>query len=86
MFFTVCASRTEGGIREIGLVEAPWLIKANVEAHTYPMATMDLMATLLDLLNMKSYQSRPLDGHCKRTQAILTFRRPTQLEFQECFF
>jgi hypothetical protein len=26
---------TEGGIREIGLVEAPWLVKANGETHTH---------------------------------------------------
>lgn len=54
---------TEGGIREIGLVEAPWLVKSNREEKTYPMATMDLMASLLDLLQMQSYHNRPLDGH-----------------------
>ena len=54
---------TEGGIREIGLVEAPWLVKSNREEKTYPMATMDLMASLLDLLQMRSFHNRPLDGH-----------------------
>ena len=54
---------TEGGIREIGVVEAPWLVHSNREEKLYPVATMDLMATLLDLLGMQSYHNRPLDGY-----------------------
>ena len=54
---------TEGGIREIGLVEAPWLFSANREEKHYPFATMDLFATVLDLLGgMASFEGRPLDG------------------------
>ena len=45
------------------MVQAPWLVKSNREEKTYPMATMDLMASLLDLLGMKSYRNRPIDGH-----------------------
>ena len=53
---------SEGGIREIGLVEAPWLVRRNGEEASFPFATMDLMPTVLDLLGMASFQGRPLDG------------------------
>eukprot|EP01047_Picozoa_sp_COSAG01_P036886 COSAG01_NODE_2900_length_6892_cov_34.502871_2_plen_67_part_00 len=41
---------TEGGTREIGLVEYPPAVKANRVETTYPIITMDLMATVLDIL------------------------------------
>lgn len=53
---------TEGGTREIGLVEFPPAVKANrVEPH-FPVITMDYMATILDLLGLESHKGRPLDG------------------------
>jgi hypothetical protein len=41
---------TEGGTREIGLVEYPPAVKANRVEMAYPIITMDLMATVLDIL------------------------------------
>lgn len=53
---------TEGGTREIGLVEFPAAVRANrVEQH-FPISTLDLLPTVLDLLDLKSYKGRSLDG------------------------
>ena len=40
---------TEGGTREIGLVEYPPAVKANRVEAAFPIITMDLMATVLDI-------------------------------------
>eukprot|EP01060_Flectonema_neradi_P032667 TRINITY_DN523_c0_g1_i13.p1 TRINITY_DN523_c0_g1~~TRINITY_DN523_c0_g1_i13.p1 ORF type:complete len:569 (+),score=122.32 TRINITY_DN523_c0_g1_i13:61-1767(+) len=53
---------SEGGIREIGIVEYPPVIKANRVEETFPIATMDLLPTVLDLLGKSSYEGRALDG------------------------
>ena len=53
---------SEGGIREIGLVEYPAVVKQNREEFTYPMATMDLLPTVLDMIGQKPFEGRALDG------------------------
>lgn len=53
---------TEGGTRVIGIVEYPPAVKANRVELTYPIITMDVMATVLDILGLPSYQGRRLDG------------------------
>ena len=35
-----------------------------VSVRSYPIITMDLMATALDVLGMESFEGRPLDGGC----------------------
>lgn len=65
---------TEGGIREIGLVEFPPEIKENRVEKRYPVVTMDYMATILDVLGMSPYQNRPLDG----TSLLPFFRNQTK--------
>ena len=54
---------TEGGTREIGLIEYPPAVKANRVEMEYPVQTTDVMATMLDILGMESFEGRPLDGH-----------------------
>lgn len=54
---------TEGGTRVIGLVEFPPAIRQNMVFDTYPIVTMDIMSTILDLLQMPAPLGRPLDGH-----------------------
>ena len=53
---------TEGGSREIGLIEYPPAVKANRVEKQFPVITMDVMATVLDVLGMDSFEGRPLDG------------------------
>ena len=53
---------TEGGTREIGLIEYPPAVKANRVEKQFPVITMDVMATVLDVLGMDSFEGRPLDG------------------------
>eukprot|EP00041_Stephanoeca_diplocostata_P037592 m.1428668 g.1428668 ORF g.1428668 m.1428668 type:complete len:622 (+) comp25067_c0_seq3:83-1948(+) len=53
---------TEGGTREISIVEFPPLIKRNRVEAQYPTITMDYMATLLDLLDLPHPMGRALDG------------------------
>jgi arylsulfatase A-like enzyme len=53
---------TEGGTREIGLIEYPPAVKANRVEMEYPVQTTDVLATMLDILGMESFESRPLDG------------------------
>ena len=53
---------TEGGTREIGLIEYPPAVKANRVETQFPVITMDVMATVLDVLGMGSFEGRPLDG------------------------
>ena len=53
---------TEGGIREIGIIEYPPVIKQNSIEKLFPIATMDLLPTILDILNKTSFEGRPLDG------------------------
>ena len=53
---------TEGGIRVIGLVEYPHLVKQNRVEERFPIVTMDTHATVLDMLGMHSFEDRPLDG------------------------
>lgn len=54
---------TEGGTREIGIIEYPPAVKANAVHEAYPIITMDVMATILDILGMPSHAGRALDGH-----------------------
>eukprot|EP01051_Picozoa_sp_SAG22_P011867 SAG22_NODE_1181_length_5234_cov_12.279455_3_plen_106_part_00 len=37
-------------------------VKANRVEARFPICTMDLMATVLDILGMPSFEGRPLDG------------------------
>ena len=50
------------GVREIGLVEFPPAVKANRVEKQFPISTMDLMATVLDVLGLESHNKRSLDG------------------------
>jgi len=49
-------------VREIGLVEFPPAVKANRVEKQFPISTMDLMATVLDVLGLESHNKRSLDG------------------------
>ena len=53
---------TEGGTRVIGLVEYPPWIHANIEERYYPIITMDVMASVMDILNVSAPGGRALDG------------------------
>ena len=58
----LCSDATEGGTREIGLIEYPPAVKANRVESRYPVQTTDIMATMLDILGLESFEGRPLDG------------------------
>eukprot|EP00051_Salpingoeca_urceolata_P033127 m.19085 g.19085 ORF g.19085 m.19085 type:complete len:662 (-) comp5874_c0_seq1:180-2165(-) len=45
---------TEGGIREIGMVEFPPLISRNAHEMTFPLVSLDYLPTVLDILNTSS--------------------------------
>lgn len=51
---------TEGGTRVIGLVEYPPAVRANREETSFPIITSDVLATVVDILNVSA--PHPLDG------------------------
>lgn len=53
---------TEGGTRVIGLFEFPPAVKVNRVEPLFPVSTLDLLPTVLDLLDLQSHKGRPLDG------------------------
>ena len=67
----LCSDATEGGTREIGLIEYPPAVKANRVESRYPVQTTDIMATMLDILGLESFEGRPLDGKPARTYCEL---------------
>ena len=67
----LCSDATEGGTREIGLIEYPPAVKANRVESRYPVQTTDIMATMLDILGLESFEGRPLDGKPARTYLLL---------------
>jgi hypothetical protein len=67
----LCSDATEGGTREIGLIEYPPAVKANRVESRYPVQTTDIMATMLDILGLESFEGRPLDGKPARTCLLL---------------
>ena len=55
---------TEGGTRVIGLVEYPKVITSNRHEPHFPISTLDLAPTLIDILGLdeSAWGGRPLDG------------------------
>ena len=53
---------TEGGIREIGIIEYPPLIKENRAEMHFPMVTYDYLPTVIELLNLTHPENVPIDG------------------------
>ena len=73
---------TEGGTREIGLIEYPPAVKANRVEKQFPVITMDVMATVLDVLkegniSVKEMQNTIFDDTGAASATITLDSEPT---------